>query len=289
MAGLILGAFGAAATWGAVVAIREGRRQGAAKALIDRLQGDDPACTCFYVGAGRASVETINGARSGREPFVIALSPSRLALYPLNADLPPRVEFAPADLRWFGRPKKYSPNTNEIWLHVEHAGGWQRLELRFPRAQMQALVRALKEIATPEQVIAYRRRRPYIHAGPLPASPAAQDMLGAWVLGLPRSLYLTPSHLVVLDGAAVERAIPLEQVQKIAAVRRLDQPGTSGLVRFEVEGEALAFALEDYDTFAAALAEAARRTLEDPVAWQRKKKKPGMPDVPDDEDEFDEL
>lgn len=284
MAGLILGVFGAAATWGAVVAVREGRRRGAAQALIDRLQQDDPDCTCLYGGAARASVETINGPRSGREPFVIALSQTRIALYPLNAGLPPRVEFAPADLRWFGRPKKYSPNTNEIWLHVEHAGGWLRLALRFPRTQMESLVRTLKAIATPEQVTAYRRRRPYIHAGPLPASPAAQDMLGAWVLGAPRALYLMPSHLVVLDGAAVQCAIPLEQVQKIAAVRRLDQSGTAGLVRFEAGNETLAFALDGYDTFAATLAEAARRTLEDPIQWQRKKKKPGAPD-----DQFGEL
>ncbi|WP_119069380.1 hypothetical protein [Aggregatilinea lenta] len=285
MAGIIVGLFGAAATWGAIAAVREGRRHGAAQTLIDRLQEADPACTCFYVGAGRASVETINGARSRREPFVIALSPSRVGLYPLNPDLPPRVEFAPAELRWFGRPKKYSPNTNEIWLHVEHAGGWQRLVLRLPRAQMQALVRALKGVATPEQVTAYRRRRPYIHAGPLFAAPAAQDMLGAWVLGAPGSLYLTPSHLVVLDGTAVRRTIALERVQKIAAVRRLDQPGTAGLVRFEADGEQLAFALEDHDTFAEALAEAARRTLEDPVQWQRKKKKPDALDALDDEDE----
>lgn len=285
MSVVILGTIGATVGWGVVAAVREGRRQNAARAVIERLRRDDPGCTCVYTGAGRASVEAINGGRTRRAQFVIALSPSRVVLHPLNQNAPPRAVFAPADLRWFGRPKKYSAGMNEIWLHVEQDGVWTRLVLRLPRAQMESLVRALKEIATPEQVTAYRRRRPYIHAGLLTAAPAAQDMLGAWVLETPRSLYLTPSHLVVLDGTAVMRVIPLEQVQKIAAVRRLDQPGASGLVRFEVDGEALAFALDDYETFAASLAEAARRTLEDPVQWLRKKKKYGEAGEPEDEDE----
>ncbi len=91
-----------------------------------------------------------------------------------------------------------------------------------------------------------------------------------------------------MQGAAVQRTIALDTVQSISAIRRLDQPQAAGLVRFEVGDEALAFALDAYETFAAALADAAKRTLEDPVQWQRKKKKPGyaglLVDLDDDED-----
>jgi len=53
-------------------------------------------------------------------------------------------------------------------------------------------------------------------------------------------------------------------------------------VRFQFGDEALAFAVDDHQRFASLLGEAARRTLEDPVEWQRKKKKP------DEDDDWDE-
>jgi len=155
----------------------------------------------------------------------------------------------------------------------EHRGQWVLVKAHLYREKMMALVRALKQVATEEQVIAYRRRRPYIHFGPVEVQPAKQDVLGAWTLGEPRHLYLTPVALVLLAGDRIKRLIPLEAVQQVSAIRRIDQPKAPGLVRFEADGKPLAFALQPHEAFAAALAEAAKRTLEDPVQWQRKKKK----------------
>jgi hypothetical protein len=152
-----------------------------------------------------------------------------------------------------------------------------------PKTSMQILVRTLKEVVPEDLVTAYRRRRPYVHYGPAAARPAAQDMQGAWTLGVPVDLYLMPLALLILEGPTVQRTIPLDQVQRVAAIKRLDQPGAAGLVRFEASGEPLAFALAQHEAFAQALAEAARRTLEDPIEWQRKKKK--QVDGADDEED----
>src|SRR5690606_14877171 len=194
------------------------------------------------------------------------------------------VVVRPENLRWFGRPRKYHPGTNEIWLDAEIDGEWRLIKVRLTETHMRGLVRALKEIASEEQISAYRRRRPYIHFGPVPAHPATQDMLGAWTLSEPLALYLTPLHLVLLRERQVMRTLPLDQIQNIAAIDRLDAPGEPGLVRFQMGEETLAFSVDKHQRFATLLGEAARRTLEDPVEWQRKKKKPG--DVyGEDEDE----
>jgi hypothetical protein len=97
-----------------------------------------------------------------------------------------------------------------------------------------------------------------------------------------------PAFLVVLDAAKVQRTFPLHIIQGIAAVERMDRPRAAGLVRFEVEGEKFAFALDRHVEFAEALAEAAKRTLEDPLQWQRKKKKPDDIDFYEQEEDFDQ-
>ncbi|MBN1563299.1 MAG: hypothetical protein JXA10_05640, partial [Anaerolineae bacterium] len=109
-----------------------------------------------------------------------------------------------------------------------------------------------------------------------------------WELGHTVDLYLTPAFLVVLAGAKVQRIYPLHLIQDIAAVERMDRPRAAGLVRFQIEDERLAFALDRHAEFAEALAEAAKRTLEDPLQWQRKKKKPDELAYFDDEDDFDQ-
>jgi hypothetical protein len=145
---------------------------------------------------------------------------------------------------------------------------------------MRDLVRTLKAITPPELTTAYRRKRPYIHSGPLKAQPATQDIHGAWTLTDAYDLYLTPRFLLILSGETVLRKIPLEAVQEISALRRLDQPKADGLVRFRAGEEPLAFALPQYEAFAQALAEAAKRTLETPLEQKRKGKK--------DDDDWDD-
>jgi hypothetical protein len=222
---------------------------------------------------------------------LLAVLDSQVILFPRTQKMESRFVFPIDTLRWFGRPQKYQPGDNDMWLHLEHDGRWELLKIRLSQHHMLAFVRTLKEIATPEQVIAYRRQRPYVHFGPLEARPATQDLYGAWTLSPAIELYLTPSFLVVLDSGKVMRALPLEQVQQIGALHRLDAPDADGLVRFEFtwnrqaelvrqipklnevqQGETFAFALKDHEGFASALAEAAKRTLEAPLIRKGKEK-----------------
>lgn len=278
-----LAALIAGAAWSSV---REYRRARWRVALVTHVNSTLSPLCCLYADGFRT--EEINGQRAHWRPFLIAVTPSQIAIYNYAPGaLEPYFTLAPDQLRWFGRPKKYHTGRNEIWLHAQIDQRWVVVKLRMYRHDMQAVVRALKAIATPEQVIAYRRRRPYIHYGPVMAQPAEQDMLGAWTLGDPVSLYLMPSYLVVLDGPAVGQAIPLETIQGVSAVRRADQRRAAGLVRFQADGQALAFALKRYEAVASALGEAARHTLEDPVEWlARKKKKPSLADDLDDDEDF---
>lgn len=259
--------------WIVVWGVRSHRRETVRRALVAQIrQTGAPLFLADW--STRAVITALNGRRTAWNA-VIAVTPDHITVYRIVSGRDERVSFTAENLRWFGRPRKYHAGTNEIWLHIEQDGGWHLVAIRLSKLDMHALVRALKEIAAPELTTAYRRRRPYIHVGPLAARPAVQDIHGAWTLEPPVSLYLTPLWLVLLDGAAVRRTIALETIQRVSAIRRLDQPRADGLVRFEVDGAPVAFALRQYETFAAQLAEAAKRTLEDPVVWQRKKKKDG--------------
>jgi hypothetical protein len=270
--------------WLVLWRVLEDRRARAARVLIQQIESTmHPLCCIVSEGARFQTVE-INGKRSRWQPFMIAVMPSHIAVYRLPPDEEPCLIVTPDQLRWFGRPKKYGYGWNRIWLHAEIDGQWLLIKLRLGREPMRLLVRALKEIATPEQVTAYRRRRPYIHYGPITAQPATQDMLGAWSLDGPVSLYLMPLSLVVLDGTTVRQTVALAAIQGVSAIRRADRPGTAGLVRFEADGKPLAYALDSYETFATLLGEAARRTLENPVEWLGRKKKKS--DEPDDDEEF---
>lgn len=266
--------------------VRTVRRDRRAKNLVAQLQAEHNPLFVYYPYGDRCQITQINGARGRWTPYALEVTPDAITIYDVQPVLSRRFVLDPVDLRWFGRPQKYSSGINELWLHAEIAGEWWRITLRMSRTKMQELIRAMKVIATEEQNTAYRRRRPYIHAGPLPAQPAHQDMLGAWALDDAVSLYLTPLHLVVLRGTAIQRVIPLESIQNVTAIKRLDRPREPGLVRFDAGEEHVAFALPDYRAFAEQLAEAARRTLEDPVQWQRKKKKDDDEDWDDDDDTF---
>jgi hypothetical protein len=284
-AAVITGAILAFVGWVTWAGIRQGRRYRAAKALIRQITKTEDTLGCIYSQALRFQVVELNGKRSRWQPFVIAVTPARVAIYGLRTPLKaPSFTLTPDQLRWFGRPKKYSYLRNEIWLHGEIEGRWMWVRLRLYREEMQALVRALKAFATPEQVIAYRRRRPYIHFGPVTARPAAQDVHGAWALDEPVSLYLMPTCLVMLDGIAIRENIALKTIQGVSAIRRADQVRSAGLVRFEADGRPLAFALKPYEAFAMALGAAARHTLEDPVEWLGRKKKKA--DGWEDDEEF---
>ena len=227
----------------------------------------------------RCTITTLGGDTKTWRRCMLAVTPEGVSLYPSVHTIDNRIVLPVDGLRWFGRPVKYHDKRNEIWLHLEQDGKWQLVRLSLWRHPMQELIRALKLIVPPELTTAYRRHRPYIHEGPVTARPAEQDIYGAWTLDEPLFLYVLPLYVVLLSGDRVQRLLPLERIQQIAALRRLDAPEADGLVSLTLDGEKLAFAVKDYERLAAAISEAAKRSLEEPVLQKQKKK--------DDEDEWE--
>lgn len=248
------------------------RLEKAVKALVERLKSDAGNLLELNYPAANAQLE-----QPGYPPVqrwrraVLEITAKTIAVHWRTLAMDQSTAFSPADLRWFGRPRKYTSGENEIWLHFERKGEWWLLKTRLGREAMRMLVRALKAATSPELVTAYRRRRPYIHVGPLVAQPATQDLQGAWHLQDAVTVYLMPRFLVVMRGTSVLRAIPLETMQEIGALRRLDEPRADGLVRFRAEQETFAFATQQYEQFAESLAQAARLTLEDLLERKQKK------------------
>jgi hypothetical protein len=252
--------------------------QKAIQRRLEVIRAENPSIEIFNDWQLRYTLQKIDHSRRNTGKGIIGITPTALIIYDRSRAVSEKFRWSLEPLQWFGRPQKYHNGVNEIWLHLENSAEWIVLKLRMSRGQMQLFVRALKQAAPPELVTAYRRRRPYIHVGPMKASPATQDIYGAWTLSDPIRLYLMPRFLVLVDDARVLRKISLENIQQIGALWRLDAPGAQGLVRFRAEGETFAFAINDHESFAASLAEAAKRTLEAPV--ERKQKGKG-----DDEDE----
>ncbi|HEX2908603.1 MAG TPA: hypothetical protein VHO69_17155 [Phototrophicaceae bacterium] len=179
--------------------------------------------------------------------------------------------FTPDELQWVAVPDEVDRYYTTFWLHIERNREWFVLELRLYKNVNSLLMRAVKQFADSAEVGAERWRRRDLHYGPVRAEPAAQDIHGEWVLDEPVSLYLMPRFLVVLREGIVLRKIPLAVVQEITALRRLDEPSASGLVRFRAEEETLAFALDHYEDFAHILAEATHHHLEEALAQKQKK------------------
>lgn len=230
---------------------------------------------------------------------ILVMTHKRIAVYaylppPDKNKLPEPLLTIPVDaLRGFWRPEKYTAGVNEMWIHAEHAQTWRILKLRTRKYEMEKLVRAMKVISTPEQVKAYRRRRPYPNLLTDSAYPAKQALTGVWELGKPVSLYIMPLMLVVLHQNRVLETITLAAIQDIAALKRMEGGEPEGLVRFTIVydngdsentyAEKRAFALQHYENWATVLAEAAKRTLEEPI--QRKRKGKDDDDDADDDDD----
>jgi hypothetical protein len=275
--------------WWIIKSVRQSRRM---SALIKQIRLTNPL-VYFNLWQTRYRLERVGGKSTGWRSCVLAVTRDGLAVYPKDHTMRERFRFRPDELHWFGRPVKYSSGTNEIWLHVENGSEWNLLKIKLSRDSMMKFVRALKQIATPDQVMAYRRRRPYIHRGPLLAYPADEDLDGeGWLLDNPVDLYLMPSALVIMRGGRVLRTFALESIQQVGALSWTESPYTDGLVRFQMEGEKYAFAMQGHAGFADALAEAAKRTLEDPVMRWGKSKKHGHLEADDeeyDQEDFIEL
>lgn len=213
------------------------------------------------------------GAKAGRwQRAVLVVTAKRLVIYDLG-DAQPVFTIMPHEIQGFWRPRKYRSGSNEIWIHAQIGVRWHILKVRLWQTAMMSLVRALKAVATDAQVNAYRRRRPYIHRGPSRAYPAEQNLQGAWELNKVVELYLMPLSLVVLYKGTVQSVYDLSTIQSIAALKRMEGGSPDGLLRFMVGAHLqLAFALDEYEAWATDLAEAAKRTLEEPLLRKRKTK-----------------
>lgn len=222
-------------------------------------------------------------------PALLFVTENQVLAYTRRGDESPLFVCWSEEIRGFWRPQKYHEGLNTIEIH-SGAGRWSRLEVRLYRSQMATLVRALKQLATDDLVRAYRQRRPYIFQPPTYAQRATQDIHGAWTLGTPFYLYLTPAHLVFLDAQdTVQQLIPLRQIQNIRVLRRLDADG--GLLAFTQADtqQETAIALADESLWGQALATAARRTLEEPLTRKLKGKADDFADdtLADDDDDAD--
>jgi hypothetical protein len=266
---LIFVGFIALLAWVIIVQIRH---QQAIQKRLDEIRPEIEPVEIINDWQLRYTIQKINLAPRGAGKGIVAVTYRAIIVYDRTKAVKEQFRWPIENLRWFGRPQKYHDGINEIWLHFEQDDGWYLLALNMNRGQMQTFVRAMKQATTPELITAYRRRRPYTHVGPVTAHNATQDIYGAWTLTDAVSLYLMPRYLALFDDAHLLRKIPLENIQQIGALRRLDAPGVQGLVRFRAEEEAFSFALNDHESFAASLAEAAKRTLEAPIERKQKGK-----------------
>ena len=244
----------------------------AAGAVYQRLKAEG-ALLVLGSYAADCSMQTLGAADEGWRHAVVALTADGLVIYPRKRTMDETYTFPHAALRWFGRPQKYHNGRNEIWLHYQIEDQWQVVKLKMSRGAMADWVRMFKEFATLELITAYRRHRPYVHYGPVRVQPAEEDIYGAWTLQDPVALYVMPTQMVLLGGTQVLRTIALTQVTQVAAMRRIDRPKADGLVRFSAGEEQLAFACKEHQALGQAVAEAAKRSLEQPLMQKQKGKK----------------
>lgn len=242
-----------------------------ANPLLQQLQSEQSWLYLNHEPGMRVQIEQINGQQTRPLPYIVGAANDTMRVYPLRKNMPAFV-FTPDDIRWFGRPKKYTSGLNDMWLHVEKKEGWFIVKLQMSKTRMVEWVRVMKQLTPDDLITAYRRRRPYVHYGAVEVCPAQQDIYGAWTLDAPLTFYLMPLYVVLLNGARVVRLIPLQDIQMIRAGARLDAPDADGLVQFMVQDEKLAFSVWDYQPLAAALGEAAKRSLEEPIMQKAKPK-----------------
>ncbi|MGB7338481.1 MAG: hypothetical protein WBC91_06275 [Phototrophicaceae bacterium] len=279
-----LGIGGLLATAVSVFGYLEVRRVGRTAQLVDRLQQYEPLFLSDRWTRVRYTVVQLPEESNKWQRGTLLITHKRIAMYPYTPDDPETAEalftINPHEIQGFWRPIKYMAGENEIWIHAQIGDTWQILKMKLYQYDMQDLIRAMKVITTPEQITAYRRRRPYIHRALTTAFPAHQTLTGAWETASAVQLYLMPLYLIILVDGKVHERIDLKDIQDIAALKRMDGGKPEGLVRVFVDNVLRAFALNEYEAWAQDLAEASKRTLEEPVTRKRKSK--------DEDEDFDE-
>lgn len=204
---------------------------------------------------------------------------------PKDVDVP-IISILGHEIEGFWRPEKYTEGINRIEIHAIVDGQWTILRAKLTRSRMQALVRALKGLVDDDIIRAYRQRRPYVYHPPETAYLAVQDLYGMWEHQDPFTLYLTPATLVFMgQDDHVERVIKLRDIQNLRVVPPEETSMEYGLVCFKQTStlEDVAVAVKNSESWSTSIAQAARRTLEEPVTRKGK-----LPDVDSDWDsDFD--
>ncbi len=242
--------------------------------LVENLKQYDPLYLSDYWKKTDYCVEIIGDNKQKWENAILLVTHKRIALYPFSSNSEGKTKalftIHPHELRGFWQRIKFFAGENTIWIHAEIDTQWYILKLKPHPYDRAILVQALEKISTSEQAKAYYMPRPYIHEGLSTAFPAHQTITGTWELGSPIQLYLMPLFLVILSKSHVQETIDLSKIQDIGALKRMEDGKPEGIIRFFVDEEFRAFALDDYERWAELLATASKRTLEEPVMRKQK-------------------
>ena len=227
------------------------------------------------VASFRARVCMSQPSRPSRrwQDALMYVTNKEMVVYPARWGDSPLFTCLGHEIEGFWRPRKYEDGINGIEIHANADGQWHILKVRLMRSAMMTLVRALKDMVDEDTVRSYRQRRPYIYRPPAAAHLAHQDVYGMWTLDDAIRVYLTPATLVFLrNDDRVERVIRLRHMQNIRIAKLADPDASEGVVCFHLETskEDVAFAVDDYEAWAQSIANAAKRTLDEPVARKRK-------------------
>ena len=265
------------------------KRSGRTNRLIESLKQYDPLYLTDPWKQTYYCVDIVGDNQQKWDSAILLITHKRIALYSFNPNNEGKTKALFTihlhELRGFWQRIVYKNGETAIWIHAEIGTQWHILKLKPDQYDTPTLIRTLKEISASEQVAtAYHVIRPYAyiddHKGLTTAFSAHQTITGAWELDSPVQLYLMPLFLVILRDNHVQEKIDLSNIQDIGALKRMEGGKPEGLIRFFVDNELRAFAIDDYEQWAELLATASKRTLEEPVMRKRKSK--------DNDSEFDD-
>jgi hypothetical protein len=148
---------------------------------------------------------------------------------------------------------------DEVWLDVQIKQEWQVLKLKMDAEALKIFSYNMETFANAMLLQAHEANH-YFMPRFTQGDEVQQELTGEWTSLASRNLYLNPNHLLVLSswGGEVKRMIPSQHIEEIDAIPRMDAAGT-GILRFRVEDERLAFAIPDYEEWAMTLAQVASK------------------------------
>lgn len=203
---------------------------------------------------------------------ILVLRRHQLDIHPYLPKLTKPLIFDVNGLSWFYRHRATDKDQeillNRLELHFHnHNDTWHVLMLTLEDTDIERFMQSLKQVMP-----IYPRHHPYNIFKPTTGQIATQDIQGSWTLGAKYTLYLSSVDLIIARGRTVIDRIPFDEITDVAAMRRIDtRLALAGLMRFRANDRPYAFAMTNYEDFAAAFAEMAGVQLQ--WATERKTKK----------------